>query len=29
MRNKREIKGKLISYDNHLNMILTEVEESV
>lgn len=27
MRNNRDIKGKLISYDTHLNMILTDAEE--
>ena len=28
MRNNRDIKGKLISYDTHLNMILTDAEET-
>jgi U6 snRNA-associated Sm-like protein LSm3 len=28
LRNNREIKGKLISYDSHLNMILCDVEET-
>jgi U6 snRNA-associated Sm-like protein LSm3 len=27
-RNSRDIKGKLISYDTHLNMILTDAEET-
>ncbi|CAI4231956.1 unnamed protein product [Auanema sp. JU1783] len=29
MRNDREIKGKLHAFDQHLNMILSEVEETV
>lgn len=28
MRYNRELKGKLVTYDTHLNMILTEVEET-
>ena len=29
MRNERELKGRLHAYDQHLNMILGEVEETV
>ena len=29
MRNERELKGRLNAYDQHLNMILGEVEETV
>ncbi len=29
LRNNREIRGKLISYDNHLNMILSDAEEII
>ena len=29
MRNDRELKGRLHAYDQHLNMILSEVEEIV
>ncbi|CAK9295419.1 unnamed protein product [Gordionus sp. m RMFG-2023] len=29
MRHDREIRGRLHAYDNHLNMILSEVEEIV
>ena len=28
-RNSRELRGKLHAYDQHLNMILSEVEETV
>ena len=28
MRNNTELKGTLISYDNHLNIILSKAEES-
>ncbi|KAL7465496.1 hypothetical protein ACHAXS_005817 [Conticribra weissflogii] len=28
-RNSRELRGKLHAYDNHLNMVLSEVEETV
>lgn len=28
MRNNIELKGILVSYDNHLNMIISKVEES-
>ena len=27
-RGNRELKGKLIAYDQHLNMMLSEVEET-
>ena len=29
MRNQRELKGRLHGYDQHLNMVLSEVEETV
>ncbi|UYV83299.1 LSM3 [Cordylochernes scorpioides] len=29
MRNERELKGRLHSYDQHLNMVLGDVEETV
>jgi len=29
MRNDRELRGKLHAYDQHLNMVLGEVEETV
>nr|ALS04343.1 U6 snRNA-associated Sm-like protein LSm3-like protein [Acartia pacifica] len=29
MRNERELKGRLHAYDQHLNMVLGEVEETV
>ena len=29
MRNERELRGRLHAYDQHLNMILGEVEETV
>ncbi|XP_064399885.1 U6 snRNA-associated Sm-like protein LSm3 [Halichondria panicea] len=29
MRNDRELKGKLHAYDQHLNIVLAEVEETV
>ncbi|EZA58655.1 U6 snRNA-associated Sm-like protein LSm3, partial [Ooceraea biroi] len=29
MRNDRELRGKLYAYDQHLNMVLGEVEEIV
>ncbi|XP_037070430.1 U6 snRNA-associated Sm-like protein LSm3 [Pollicipes pollicipes] len=29
MRNERELKGRLHAYDQHLNMILGDVEETV
>uniref|UniRef100_A0A914US30 U6 snRNA-associated Sm-like protein LSm3 n=1 Tax=Plectus sambesii TaxID=2011161 RepID=A0A914US30_9BILA len=29
MRNDRELRGRLHAYDQHLNMILSEVEETV
>ncbi|XP_069138963.1 U6 snRNA-associated Sm-like protein LSm3 [Argopecten irradians] len=29
MRNERELKGKLHAYDQHLNMIMGDVEETV
>lgn len=28
MRNNIELKGVLVSYDNHLNMIISKVEET-
>ncbi|XP_068713861.1 U6 snRNA-associated Sm-like protein LSm3 [Montipora capricornis] len=29
LRNDRELRGKLHAYDQHLNMILSEVEETI
>lgn len=29
MRNERELRGRLHAYDQHLNMVLGEVEETV
>ena len=29
MRNERELKGRLHAYDQHMNMVLEEVEETV
>lgn len=29
MRNEREIRGRLHAYDQHLNMVLSDVEETV
>jgi len=29
MRNDRELKGRLQAYDQHLNMVLSDVEEMV
>lgn len=28
MRNQREVSGKLVSYDQHLNMLLVDAQES-
>ena len=29
MRNERELRGRLHAYDQHLNMVMSEIEETV